>query len=209
VTSTASGFAEFFETALADGPVIALFRGLPANQAVQQCRAAWAAGIKVVEIPLMVPSDRQALERVVEAASETGGIVGAGTITSLEGLRIAADVGAAFTVSPGALPDVLELSEHLGFPHLPGAATATEVSVLARRGYRWLKAFPAAALTPHWFTAMRGPFPQVTFVATGGITPDSGLAFLEAGCGAVALGSALAERGGIERLQRLLQWRRT
>ncbi len=197
-------FARFFDDAFAGSPIIGLFRGLSVELAVEQCLAAWDAGIRVVEIPLMGPSDHRALKGALAAARGTGGIVGAGTITSAEALRVAAAAGAAFTVSPGSSTDVLDLSEQLGIPHLPGASTATELTALSQRGYRWIKAFPASVLTPQWMTAMRGPFPKLVFVATGGVTPETAGDFLEAGCGAVALGSALTEPGAIARLRPLL-----
>ena len=59
-------------------------------------------------------------------------------------------------------------------------------------GLTWLKAFPAAALGTGWISAMRGPFPDVRFVATGGIDSDNAAQFLAAGAGAVSLGSAFA-----------------
>ena len=74
-----------------------------------------------------------------------------------------------------------------------GVATASEVQAAVGIGLRWLKAFPAARLTPAWFKDMAGPFPQVRFVATGGIHAQNAAEFLAAGASVVALGSALAD----------------
>jgi 2-dehydro-3-deoxyphosphogluconate aldolase/(4S)-4-hydroxy-2-oxoglutarate aldolase len=75
---------------------------------------------------------------------------------------------------------------------VPGVATPSEVHGATALGCRWLKAFPAVSLGPSWFSAVRGPFPDVRFVATGGITPATARSFLEAGAAAVGIGSAVA-----------------
>jgi 2-dehydro-3-deoxyphosphogluconate aldolase/(4S)-4-hydroxy-2-oxoglutarate aldolase len=88
---------------------------------------------------------------------------------------------------------VLAASLAAGLPHLPGVGTATEVQQAYRAGCRWLKAFPAAALGPAWLSALHGPFPDVRFVATGGLTVADAPTFLAAGARVVALGAALAD----------------
>jgi 2-dehydro-3-deoxyphosphogluconate aldolase / (4S)-4-hydroxy-2-oxoglutarate aldolase len=91
---------------------------------------------------------------------------------------------------------VAEASAGRGLPHLPGVATATEVQRALGLGLRWQKAFPALTLGTGWFGAMRGPFRNVKFVATGGITTGNATAFFGAGARAVALGSAFADATG-------------
>jgi 2-dehydro-3-deoxyphosphogluconate aldolase / (4S)-4-hydroxy-2-oxoglutarate aldolase len=71
-------------------------------------------------------------------------------------------------------------------------------------GCRWVKAFPAAALGTAWFQAIRGPFPDLHYVATGGLTVQSAPAFLEAGARVVALGAALTDPAQRQRLSRLV-----
>ena len=90
-----------------------------------------------------------------------------------------------------------------GMAHLPGVATASEVQKAAALGLRWLKAFPAAQLTPAWFTAMLAPFPDVCFVATGGIDAYNAGGFIAAGAKIVAVGSALNDANQVELLSSL------
>jgi 2-dehydro-3-deoxyphosphogluconate aldolase / (4S)-4-hydroxy-2-oxoglutarate aldolase len=192
-TLTSSSSNEFFEARFKQQCVMAILRGLPPAATVELCEAAWAAGIEVVEVTLQRPEAIGSLEAAVVAARRQGRTVGAGTVTSTALVEQAANAGAVFTVSPG-LDDAVALSSLAhGLPHLPGVATAGEIQRAALLGLSWLKAFPAAQLTPGWFKAMLGPFPGVRFVATGGVDAKSAPGFLQAGVWVVGTGSALAD----------------
>ena len=133
------------------------------------------------------------LRAAVAAGRERGLPVGAGTVISLEQVREVAATGAAFTVARGFDPAVATASAGLGLPHLPGVATPGEIQAALRHGLTWLKAFPASVLGTAWFTAMRGPFPQIKLVATGGLDARTAPDYLTAGARVVAVGSALAD----------------
>jgi len=95
-------------------------------------------------------------------------------------------------------------SHAAGLPALPGVATATEAQHALGEGLTWLKAFPASVLGTGWFPAMRGPFPQARFVATGGMDSSNARAFLDAGARVVAVGSALEDEAQLPALAALL-----
>lgn len=196
---------DWFESAFATAPIMAILRGLGVDRSLELAHVAWNLGIEAVEVPLQSDIDRDALAAVVEAGRARGKHVGAGTILDERTVNDAAAAGAAFTVSPGWDLDVVRASERKGMPSLPGVATATEVHEAQRAGLHWLKAFPAAALGPSWFTMMRGPFPGVRFVATGGMDAGNAHAFLEAGVRVVAVGSALADPSELERLAAVMK----
>lgn len=183
----------FFADHLGRTRVMAILRGHGPARTRELCRRAWEVGIELVEIPAQSDEDVESLRGAVAAGRAAGRLVGAGTVTSTALVERVAGVGAAFTVAPGLDPDVLAASRAAGLPHLPGVATATEIHRAAGLGLTWLKAFPAAALTPSWFAAMRGPFPAVRLVATGGVDAGNAAAFLDAGAAAVSLGSAFAD----------------
>jgi len=187
-----SGAEQFFAEHVGRCRVLAILRGYGAGT-VELCERAWAAGVGLVEVPVQSAADLDALLAAVRAGRERGRPVGAGTVTSEALVAEVAAAGAAFTVAPGLDADVLHASQAAGLPHLPGVATASEVHRALRLGAVWLKAFPAVALGPEWFAAMRQPFPQARFVATGGVTPANATAFLDAGAAAVSLGSAFAD----------------
>lgn len=196
--------AEFAEL-LGGAPVMAIFRGLGARRSLELAERAWCLGIDAVELPIQSDDDVEALRVVAAAARERGRVVGAGTVVTVEQAELAARAGAAFTVSPGFDEVVVRASAAAGLPPLPGVATATEVQRAAALGLSWLKAFPAASLGPGWFRAMRGPFPEVRFVATGGLDAGNAGDFLAAGVRSVAVGSALEDETQLPRLAELLR----
>ncbi|MFK4730714.1 bifunctional 4-hydroxy-2-oxoglutarate aldolase/2-dehydro-3-deoxy-phosphogluconate aldolase [Agromyces mediolanus] len=196
-----------FEELLGGAPVMAIFRGLGARRSLELVERAWGLGIDAVELPIQSDDDVEALRVVAAAARERGRVVGAGTVVTVEQVELAARAGAAFTVSPGFDEAVVRASAEAGLPPLPGVATATEVQRATALGLSWLKAFPASALGPGWFRAMRGPFPGVRFVATGGMDADNAGGFLAAGVRSVAVGQALEDESQLPRLAELLRGR--
>ncbi len=181
---------DFFATHLQRTRVMAILRGHGPSRTLELCRRAWALGIELVEIPVQSDGDLDALRDAVTAGRDHGRLVGAGTVTSH---------GAASTGWPASAPpsrsrpaSTRPSSPPAGppaSPHLPGVATATEIHRAMRLGLRWLKAFPAVALGPSWFAAMRGPFPEVRLVATGGVDAGNAAGFLDAGAAAASLGA--------------------
>jgi len=193
-----------FEEIFRDVPLMAILRGMGVERTLATATRAWDLGITAVEVPVQTPTDVESLRVVAEAARERGLTVGAGTVVSLEHVRQAADAGAAFTVSPGFDVDVVRASHEAGMPALPGVATATEVQRAMAEGLTWLKAFPASLLGTGWFPAMRGPFPQARFVATGGMDSGNARSYLDAGVRVVAVGSALEDEAQLPALAELL-----
>ena len=193
-----------FEEIFRDVPLMAILRGMGVERTLATATRAWDLGITAVEVPVQTPTDVEALRVVAEAARERGLTVGAGTVVSLEHVRQAADAGAAFTVSPGFDVDVVRASHEAGMPALPGVSTATEVQRAMAEGLTWLKAFPASLLGTGWFPAMRGPFPQARFVATGGMDSGNARSYLDAGVRVVAVGSALEDEAQLPALAELL-----
>ncbi|MET7707637.1 bifunctional 4-hydroxy-2-oxoglutarate aldolase/2-dehydro-3-deoxy-phosphogluconate aldolase [Micromonospora sp. NPDC005413] len=183
--------------------VMAILRGLPVAETVRLAERAWDLGIDVVEVPVATADAVPALRAAVEAGTERGRIVGAGTVLDVEQVAAAADAGAAFTVAPGLDLAVADAAAARGLPHLPGVATPTEAQQALRHGLTWLKAFPAISLGPAWFTAVAGPLPQLRFVATGGLDAGNAAAFLQAGVRVVAVGSALSDPNQLDRLAEL------
>ncbi|UVY84052.1 bifunctional 4-hydroxy-2-oxoglutarate aldolase/2-dehydro-3-deoxy-phosphogluconate aldolase [Brachybacterium sp. NBEC-018] len=202
--STASTSAAWFDAAFDGQPLMAILRGTGVERSLELARTAWDLGIDAVEIPLQSATDLEALTAVVREGRERGKEVGAGTVLDAATVGAAAQAGAAFTVSPGLDLDVVRASEAAGMPSLPGVATATEVQRAYVAGLRWLKAFPASLLGESWFGAMRGPFPEARFVATGGMNARNATAYLDAGVRVVAVGSALEDRAELDRLAEVI-----
>jgi 2-dehydro-3-deoxyphosphogluconate aldolase/(4S)-4-hydroxy-2-oxoglutarate aldolase len=188
------GFAdEWFDREFAATQVMVIMRGLGIEKSLELAHRAWEAGVTAVELPIQRPADVEALAAVAAAARERGLNVGAGTVIEVEQIEVARRAGAVYTVSPGTDAEIIRASLAAGLPTLPGVGSASEVQQCRKLGLSWLKAFPASVLGPGWIKAMLGPFPEVKFVATGGVSIDDAADFLAAGARVASLGSALSE----------------
>ena len=124
-----------------------------------------------MEITLRTPAGLEAIRRAVLAAPQAR--VGAGTCLSRGDLEDARAAGAAFAVSPGTSPTLLQAARELALPYLPGVATASDIMTCVEHGYRTLKLFPAGPLGGAvGLKALSAPFPQVRFCPTGGLEAD-------------------------------------
>jgi 2-dehydro-3-deoxyphosphogluconate aldolase / (4S)-4-hydroxy-2-oxoglutarate aldolase len=151
-------------------------------------------GVETLEITLDTPG---ALAAVEYAAGE-GHIVGVGTVLDGDQARVAAAAGARFVVSPGVIPEVVEVAHELGLEPMPGVFTATELLQARATGAQVMKLFPASCGGPSYLRALRGPFPDTPLVPTGGVRLDQIQAYLTAGATAVAVGTDLVGRSAPE-----------
>ncbi len=199
-----SGFDDIFRGA----PLMAILRGMGVERSTRLATTAWDLGVEAVEVPLQTPEDERALRELVRLGAERGAVVGAGTIIAPEQVAIARDAGARYLVSPGLDARVVESARAAGLPILPGVATPSEVQLAVSLGLDWLKAFPATWLGASWFRHIRGPFPHVAFVATGGLDASNVAEYLDAGVRVAAVGSALEDPAQLELLAGVLRARR-
>ena len=200
-----SGFDDIFQGA----PLMAILRGMGVERSVRLATIAWELGIDAVEVPVQGEEDERTLRELVRLGAERGKAVGAGTIVSPELVTVAKDAGARYLVCPGLDPRVVEAAAEAGLPILPGVATPSDVQLAVSLGLDWLKAFPATWLGTSWFTHIRGPFPHVRFVATGGLDASNVSDFLDAGVRVAAVGSALEDASQLERLAEVVRTRRS
>ena len=159
------------------GPVIPVIVLDRVADAVPLARALGAGGVRVLEITLRTPAALAGIEAIARAVPEA--IVGAGTLRSAADARAARAAGSAFGVSPGYTAAVAAACRDAGLPLLPGVATASEVMAAQADGLHFLKFFPASAAGGiALLEALAGPFPDVRFCPTGGITPATAPLFL-------------------------------
>jgi 2-dehydro-3-deoxyphosphogluconate aldolase/(4S)-4-hydroxy-2-oxoglutarate aldolase len=202
------GAAAWFEDTFSDSPLMAILRGMGVERSVALATTAWDLGIDSVELPLQTRDDETALREVARVGAERGKAVGAGTIIAVEQIALADRLGARYLVSPGLDPAIVRAARDAGIPVLPGVASPTDVQIATSIGLTWLKAFPAQWLGVEWFRHIRGPFPHVRFVATGGMDAGNAADFLAAGARVVAVGSALEDPEQLEQLGKLLRSQR-
>jgi 2-dehydro-3-deoxyphosphogluconate aldolase / (4S)-4-hydroxy-2-oxoglutarate aldolase len=165
-------------------PVIPVVVVHDVDHAVPMARALVDGGLPVIELTLRTPAALDAIEAIASAVPEI--LVGAGTIVAPHQAKDALSAGAQFLVSPGTTEALAAAMTDTGLPHLPGAATVSEVLRLLELGYTELKFFPAAASGGVDFLKSIGsPVPQARFCPTGGIsaaTASSYLALTNVGC---------------------------
>ena len=159
------------------GPVIPVIVLQREADAVPLARALVDGGVRVLEVTLRTPVALAAMRAIVREVPEA--IVGAGTVRSVADAQAALDAGCQFAVSPGYTSALGQACHQLKLPLLPGVATASEVMTAQADGYDFLKFFPATAAGGiPLLKAWAGPFPDVAFCPTGGITPQTAAQFL-------------------------------
>ena len=164
-------------TLASHGPVIPVIVLHRVQDAVPLAEALLAGGVKVLEVTLRTPVALQCIEAIAKALPEA--LVGAGTIRNAADAQAAVDAGSRFAVSPGYTAEVGAACRSLGLPLLPGVATASEVMAASADGLSFLKFFPAmqAGGIP-MLKALGGPFPDIVFCPTGGISVETAPQFL-------------------------------
>lgn len=163
---------------LADhGPVIPVIVLNRVEDAVPMAQALVAGGVRVLEVTLRTPVALQCMEAIARAVPEA--IVGAGTVRSIADAQAAKNAGCCFAVSPGYLSRIGQACRDLDLPLLPGVATGSEVMQANADGYFFLKFFPATAAGGiPMLKALGGPFADVMFCPTGGISLETAPQFL-------------------------------
>ena len=155
-------------------PVITIER---VEDAVPLARALVSGGLRLLEITLRTPAGRDAAAAIIAEVPEA--VVGIGTVLTPQDLARSRELGARFALSPGATPELLDAAAASDLPFMPGVATASELMAALARGFDIVKFFPAvpaggvAALK-----ALGGPFPQVRFCPTGGVSEDNAAEWL-------------------------------
>jgi 2-dehydro-3-deoxyphosphogluconate aldolase/(4S)-4-hydroxy-2-oxoglutarate aldolase len=161
----------------AHGPVIPVIVVDRVEDAVPLAQALVDGGVRVLEVTLRTPAAMASIEAMARAVPSA--IVGAGTVRSVADVHAAKAAGCAFAVSPGYTPEVGRACRDAGLTQLPGVATASEVMLANADGYTFLKFFPAVAAGGlPMLKSLAGPFPDVAFCPTGGITLETAPQFL-------------------------------
>jgi 2-dehydro-3-deoxyphosphogluconate aldolase/(4S)-4-hydroxy-2-oxoglutarate aldolase len=160
-----------------DAPVIPVIVLNDVVHAVPMARALVAGGIRMLEVTLRTSQALACIEAIAKEVPEA--IVGAGTVRNASDAKAAANAGAKFAVSPGYTPSVGQACRDVGLSLLPGVATGSEIMMAQEDGYTELKFFPAmqaggSAMLKAW----GGPFFDVRFCPTGGVTAQNASEFL-------------------------------
>ena len=174
----------------------AVLRGPDPKRTAEAGRILVAAGVDAIEVTFTVPEAEKVIaELVADVAGRA--VVAAGTIRTPDQARQAADAGAQVLVSPGDPGGLTEAMTRTGLPACVGALTPSEVMRAVDAGADAVKLFPSSLGGVAYLAALRGPFPDVPFLPTGGVTADNVADWFAAGAFAVGAGSDLCSAADI------------
>lgn len=184
-----------FEEALNACGLVAILRGIQPGEAVAIGEALFAAGIRVLEVPLNSPDPFASIAALAKSANGRF-LVGAGTVLKPEQVDLLHAAGGTLCVSPDSNPEVIARALRLGLLPLPGVFTPTEAFAAIRAGATYLKLFPAEAASPAVLKAWRAVLPGIVHVLpVGGVSVDNMRAWLDAGAAGFGIGSSLFKAG--------------
>lgn len=159
------------------GPVIPVIVINKVEDAVPMAEALLEGGVKVLEVTLRTSVALQAMEAIAKAVPDA--ILGAGTVRSIADAHAARNAGCKFAVSPGYTSELGKAARQIGLPLLPGVSTGSEIMMANADDYYFLKLFPAVAVGGiNLLKGFAGPFTDVKFCPTGGVTVESAPQFL-------------------------------
>ena len=181
--------------ALAQNGLIAILRGLHPQEAAAVGEVLYAAGFRVIEVPLNSPSPYESIA-ILRKALPPECLIGAGTVLTPEQVGLVKEAGGQVIVMPHSDAKVLRAAKAAGLYLSPGVATPTEAFAALEEGADVLKLFPAEQMGPAVVKAWLAVLPAGTILApVGGITPDNMQVFIDAGVKGFGLGSGLFKPG--------------
>lgn len=172
--------------------VVAVIRLKDASALGAVVDALAAGGVRALEVTMTVPG---AIELIREIAPSLPPdvVLGAGTVLDAETAQAAIEAGARYVVSPVFREEVLRVCHRFDVAALPGCFTPTEILGAWEAGADIVKVFPATALGPGYFRDLRGPFPELRLMPTGGVSLANAGAWIRAGAVAIGVGTALVD----------------
>jgi 2-dehydro-3-deoxyphosphogluconate aldolase/(4S)-4-hydroxy-2-oxoglutarate aldolase len=175
---------------------LAVVRAPRVDDPAALCRALAAGGIRTVEFTFTTPGVEAVIAEAVRGADDV--IVGAGTVTDARSAEAAVAAGAQFLVTPGISEGAAGVAREAGIPILLGALTPSEVMRALALGAAAVKIFPAGQVGPAYLTDLRGPFPGVPVVPSGGLDAGNAADWMRAGALAVTAGSSVVGAALVE-----------
>jgi len=171
-------------------PIMGILRGVERDVIEPLVETIVSSGLRTVEITMNTPGAPELIRQMVKAA-EKRLTIGAGTVLTMDELRLALDSGATFIVLPTLVRDVVEYCVKKGIPVFPGALTPQEIYNVHLAKATMVKVFPAKFFGPNYFKEIKGPFKDIELLACGGVTPDNIRLFFASGASAVAFGGSV------------------
>ena len=183
--------------------IISIVRGMNREQTVKIAKALYEGGVRFIEVTFNQKNPEKFYETVesIRAIREEMGdkmFVGAGTVTSVELVDMAAQAGALYIISPDMDENVIRRTRELGLVSMPGAYTPTEAKKAHNAGADFVKLFPCIGEAPAYVKALCAPLNHIRFLAVGGVHADNARDFLKAGAVGVGVGSSLVNKAWVD-----------
>ena len=182
---------------ISSGGVIPVIRAANVDDALRAVEAIYAGGISVMEVTLTVPNAIVVIRQVVKEYGDKI-LTGTGTVLRERQANECLDAGAQFLVSPGLAPAVLSLAKARGVLAIPGVLTPTEIMSALEADRTLVKVFPCSSVGgPKYLKALRGPFPRLSMIPTGGVSAANASDYILAGALALGIGGELVDSSAI------------
>jgi 2-dehydro-3-deoxyphosphogluconate aldolase/(4S)-4-hydroxy-2-oxoglutarate aldolase len=185
-----------------DTRLIAIVRGLPAEQLQGLAGALFQGGIELIEVTFAQNkpetwADTAAGIRLLAEKFAGSILPGAGTVLTAEQLTMAYEAGAKYIISPSVNTDVIQATRALGLVSLPGAMTPSEITTAYEAGADMVKVFPIGQLGAAYIKAIKAPLSHIPLLAVGGVNEKNAAEFLEAGAEGLGVGGNLVNKDWI------------
>ncbi len=171
--------------------IVAIIRGAQPDDILHIAHALSKGGVKLLEVTLNSPDALSSISKIATHMN-TEVFVGAGTVMDAAMAKAAIDSGAQFIISPSLDMETIYATKHGGAISIPGAFTATEIFSAYKNGGDIIKVFPAS-IGPAYLKDLRGPFPHIPLMPTGGVNLNNIQDFQKAGAVAFGVGSGLVD----------------
>jgi 2-dehydro-3-deoxyphosphogluconate aldolase / (4S)-4-hydroxy-2-oxoglutarate aldolase len=176
--------------------VIPVVRASSSKHALQAAEALCAGGIPIVEITMTVPGAIEAIARLARCGAEM--MIGAGTVLDASTAERCMNAGAEFIVSPTLDRATLDAANSRGVLAMAGALTPNEVMAAWKAGSDFVKIFPCDAVGgAKYIKSLKGPFPEISMVPTGGVSLATVIDMIRAGADAVGVGGELVSKAAM------------
>jgi 2-dehydro-3-deoxyphosphogluconate aldolase/(4S)-4-hydroxy-2-oxoglutarate aldolase len=176
--------------------IVPVIRASSAEEARFAADCVAKGGVPIVEITMTVPGAVEVIRELVKAMPQV--LVGAGTVLNEDSARQCADAGAQFLVTPGFNASAVAAARERDLLIMVGALTPSEIMAASAAGADFVKVFPCGSMGgPKYLQALRGPFPEVPFVPTGGVNLETTAAYIRAGAAALGVGGEMVTKAAL------------
>ena len=177
--------------------IVPVIRASSAEEARFAADCVAKGGVPIVEITMTVPGAVEVIRELVKSMPQV--LVGAGTVLNEGSVRQCADAGAQFLVTPGFDAPTVAAARKLDLLIMAGALTPSEIMAASASGADFVKVFPCGSMGgPKYIQALRGPFPKVPFVPTGGVNVETAADYIRAGAAALGVGGEMISKDALK-----------